>query len=60
MSLVGAVAVTPTTFVLPSVLWLVLRRPKRNTFEFWINVFIASIMTIMGVRYFIISVSVFV
>ena len=35
MGLVGAIGVTPTTFVMPAVLWLVIRRPPARSVHFW-------------------------
>eukprot|EP00199_Chlamydomonas_sp_CCMP681_P000406 CAMPEP_0119107552 /NCGR_PEP_ID=MMETSP1180-20130426/11077_1 /TAXON_ID=3052 ORGANISM="Chlamydomonas cf sp, Strain CCMP681" /NCGR_SAMPLE_ID=MMETSP1180 /ASSEMBLY_ACC=CAM_ASM_000741 /LENGTH=487 /DNA_ID=CAMNT_0007093057 /DNA_START=85 /DNA_END=1548 /DNA_ORIENTATION=+ len=48
MSLIGAIGVIPTTFVLPSVFWLVLRRPTWRCWEFWINWLIIGVMTVIG------------
>lgn len=37
MALIGALAVTPTTFLLPPLLWLYLRKPKRWGLEWSVN-----------------------
>ncbi len=49
MNLIGAVAITPTTFVLPPILWLYWKRPGRNTFDYWLAIVVAVLMTIIGV-----------
>ena len=51
MAFIGAVAVTPTTFLLPPLLWLLLRKPVRFGLEWWINwvlVFVTGICGVMG------------
>jgi len=49
MSLFGAIGVTPTTFVIPPVLWLIMRKPSWRTWEFWANWFIIVVMSIVGI-----------
>lgn len=56
MGLIGAIGGTPTTFVLPSVLWLVLKRPSKRSFEYWLNMFIIVSCSIIGFMGFISSV----
>ncbi|GBF95714.1 lysine histidine transporter 1-like [Raphidocelis subcapitata] len=51
MGLIGALAVTPTTFLLPPLLWLFVRRPRRFGLEWWVNVvlvFVTGVVGIMG------------
>eukprot|EP00199_Chlamydomonas_sp_CCMP681_P000481 CAMPEP_0119104486 /NCGR_PEP_ID=MMETSP1180-20130426/2674_1 /TAXON_ID=3052 ORGANISM="Chlamydomonas cf sp, Strain CCMP681" /NCGR_SAMPLE_ID=MMETSP1180 /ASSEMBLY_ACC=CAM_ASM_000741 /LENGTH=490 /DNA_ID=CAMNT_0007089259 /DNA_START=49 /DNA_END=1521 /DNA_ORIENTATION=- len=48
MSLFGAIGVTPTTFVLPPIMWLILRKPSWKTPAFWGNWIIAIVMTVVG------------
>lgn len=38
MAFIGAVAITPTTFLLPPLLWLLLRRPRKWGLEWGLNV----------------------
>ena len=49
MSLIGAIGVTPTTFVYPCILWLWLKRPPWRSFDFWACWFIAVALTTVGV-----------
>ncbi len=49
MNLIGAVAITPTTFVLPCVLWLYWRRPSARSLEFAAAMCVAVVMTAVGV-----------
>ena len=48
MGLVGAISTTPTSFVLPSILWIRVRRPSIRSLEFWINVTIAVSLSCVG------------
>lgn len=51
MGFIGALGTGPTTFWLPSVIWLVLHKPKANTWHFWaswICIFLGVIVTIVG------------
>ena len=48
MGFFGAIGFAPTTFWLPSLIWLVVKKPKRNTFSFWFNTFnIVLCVTVM-------------
>jgi hypothetical protein len=49
MGLVGAIAVTPTTFLFPPLLWLMYKKPKRWTFDWTANWFLVWITGILGV-----------
>lgn len=49
MGLVGAVAITPTTFMLPAILWLYWKKPQRWGAEWALNVLIAVVTLIIGV-----------
>ncbi len=49
MGLIGAIAVTPTTFVLPPALWLVWRRPKPFSRTWCVNWSLAVVCTCIGV-----------
>jgi amino acid permease len=49
MALIGAVAITPTTFLLPPLLWLYVRKPRRFGFEWSINVLLVIVTGICGV-----------
>lgn len=51
MGLVGAVGLTPTTFLLPPLLWLLYKRPPRFGVEWWTNwglVWITGIIGLLG------------
>lgn len=51
MGLIGAIAVTPTTFVLPCILWLVWRQPalgSRNWLLNWALILVCSAIGLMG------------
>ena len=48
MGFFGAIGFAPTTFWLPSLIWIVVKKPKRNTFSFWFNSFnIVLCVTVM-------------
>jgi hypothetical protein len=50
MGLVGALAVTPTTFVIPCLLWLTLKRPKAwNSSAWWLCWVTAVVASVLGV-----------
>lgn len=49
MGLVGAVGVTPTTFLMPALLWLHLRKPPRSSIAFIGNVAIVVLCVLVGV-----------
>jgi amino acid permease len=49
MGFVGALAVTPTTFLLPSLLWLYWAKPQRGSVSWGINWLIVVITAIIGV-----------
>ena len=34
----GAFGFAPMTFWMPSVIWLVVMKPKKNSFDYWINI----------------------
>ena len=51
MGLFGALAITPTTFLLPSLLWLLMERPRRWRLEWaanWLIVVATGIIGVMG------------
>ena len=51
MGFIGALGTGPTTFWLPSVIWLTLKKPKMNNWHFWascICIFLGVIVTIVG------------
>ncbi len=49
MGLLGAVAITPTTFVLPCILWVYWRRPGWKSFDFWLAMTVTVVMTGIGI-----------
>ncbi|KAF6255805.1 amino acid transmembrane transporter [Scenedesmus sp. NREL 46B-D3] len=49
MGLVGAVGVTPTTFLMPAILWLYLKRPPRSSIAFVGNVAIIVLCMLVGI-----------
>jgi len=51
MGFIGALGTGPTTFWLPSVIWLVLKKPGVGNWHFWacwICIFLGVIVTIVG------------
>ena len=51
MGFIGALGTGPTTFWLPSVIWLVLKKPGMGNWHFWacwICIFLGVIVTIVG------------
>ena len=49
MGLIGAVAITPTTFLLPPLLWLFVRRPRRFGLEWCVNATLVFLMAVAGI-----------
>jgi amino acid permease len=49
MGLVGAIAITPTTFLLPPLLWLLYKRPAKWGFEWSMNWFLVIVTAIIGI-----------
>lgn len=49
MGLVGAIAVTPTTFLFPPLLWVMYKKPKRWGFDWTANWFLVWITGLLGV-----------
>jgi hypothetical protein len=49
MALIGAIAITPTTYLLPPLLWLLLKKPARWGFEWLINVGLVASTAAIGV-----------
>ncbi|KAI8470815.1 MAG: amino acid transmembrane transporter [Monoraphidium minutum] len=49
MAFIGAVAITPTTFLLPPLLWLYVRQPARFGLEWSVNVLLVIVTGICGV-----------
>ena len=48
MGFFGAIGFAPTTFWLPSLIWLVVKKPAKTTFSFWFNTFnIVLCVTVM-------------
>jgi len=48
MGLIGAVAITPTTFLLPPLLWLLYKQPAKWSFDWVSNWFLVYITGILG------------
>lgn len=48
MGLVGSLGVTPTTFLMPAILWLYLKRPPRSSITFVVNVAIIAVCLLVG------------
>jgi hypothetical protein len=48
-ALIGAIAVTPTTFLLPPLLWLFVRRPRIGSAEWLLNVFLVAATGVVGI-----------
>jgi hypothetical protein len=48
MALIGAIAVTPTTYLLPPLLWLMLMRPRRWSAEWMVNVGLVGLTGVIG------------
>lgn len=51
MGFIGALGTGPTTFWLPSVIWLTLKKPGMKSWHFWascICIFLGVIVTIVG------------
>ena len=53
MGLIGAIGVTPTTFVLPCLLWLSIKRPATFSFVWWLCWAISIVAGTIGVLGFI-------
>uniref|UniRef100_A0A383VWF1 Amino acid transporter transmembrane domain-containing protein n=1 Tax=Tetradesmus obliquus TaxID=3088 RepID=A0A383VWF1_TETOB len=49
MGLFGAIGITPTTFTLPPLLWLMLKQPAKWSFDWCQNWFLVIITGLMGV-----------
>jgi hypothetical protein len=49
MGLVGAIAVTPTTFLFPPLLWVMYKKPKRWGLDWSANWFLVWITGVLGV-----------
>jgi len=52
MGLIGAIAVTPTTFLLPPLFWLMLKKPRKWGVEWSINwglVWVTGLLGVLGV-----------
>lgn len=49
MGFFGAIGFAPTTFWLPSLIWLVVKKPPLRSFQFWFNVF--NIVLCVGVMF---------
>ena len=61
--LLGALSITPTTFIMPGLLWLKLKKPRPASWEFWFCWATVPIMTAVmfvgaagAVREFIVKV----
>ena len=51
MGFIGALGTGPTTFWLPSVIWLVLKKPKVSNWNFWASwvcIILGVTVTIVG------------
>ncbi|GBF95712.1 lysine histidine transporter 1-like [Raphidocelis subcapitata] len=48
MALIGAVAITPTTYFLPPLLWLILNKPHRFGLEWWVNICLVAVTGVIG------------
>jgi hypothetical protein len=49
MGLVGAIAVTPTTFLFPPLLWVMYKKPQRWSLDWTANWFLVWVTGILGV-----------
>ncbi|KAI8470818.1 MAG: transmembrane amino acid transporter protein-domain-containing protein [Monoraphidium minutum] len=49
MAFIGAVAITPTTFLLPPLLWLLMAKPRRWGLEWCVNVLLVIVTGICGI-----------
>jgi hypothetical protein len=47
--LFGAIAITPTTFLLPPLLWLLYKQPRKWSWDWCQNWFLVIITGIMGI-----------
>jgi amino acid permease len=48
MGLVGAIGITPTTFLLPCLLWVLYRKPKRFSRSWCVNWFLVVVTGVIG------------
>jgi hypothetical protein len=51
MGLVGAVAITPTTFLLPPLLWVLYKQPARGSLDWAVNwglVWVTGALGVLG------------
>ncbi|PIA43403.1 hypothetical protein AQUCO_01900053v1 [Aquilegia coerulea] len=48
-AVIGAFGCIPLDFVLPMIFYNVTFKPSKDTFTFWVNIFIAVVFTILGV-----------
>eukprot|EP00775_Hariotina_reticulata_P008259 gene8259-8447_t len=49
MGLIGAVAITPTTFLLPPLLWVLYKQPPKWSFDWTANWFLVWVTSVLGV-----------
>ena len=49
MGLFGAIAITPTTFLLPSLLWILWAKPRRFGIEWSLNALVVVVTAVIGV-----------
>jgi hypothetical protein len=49
MGLIGAIAVTPTTFLLPPLFWIMFKQPPKWGLEWSINALLVVVTAILGV-----------
>ncbi|WIA19602.1 hypothetical protein OEZ85_005540 [Tetradesmus obliquus] len=48
MGLIGAIAVTPTTFLLPPLFWIMFKRPRKWGLEWSVNAFLVVVTALLG------------
>lgn len=48
MGLIGAIAVTPTTFLLPPLFWIMFKRPRKWGLEWGVNAFLVVVTALLG------------
>jgi amino acid permease len=63
LGLLGALSITPTTFIMPCLLFLKLRKPRAGSWEFWFCCVTVPVMTVImflgaagAIREFIVKV----
>jgi hypothetical protein len=49
MGLIGAIAVTPTTFLLPPLFWIMFKKPPKWGWEWTLNASLVVVTAVLGV-----------